>query len=409
MALRLILGRSGVAQRHVGFACRAPSQSGDLVTYSGEGHLMTFAPTGTGKTSGPVICNALTHRGQLIVVDMKGEIHAATAQARLDMGQKVHVLDLRDNGIPGSLNPLDLLAQSGTDHAAMARSMAAEMIERGSGERDRFWNDWAETMLSGGLAWLLADAPPEEKRLSKLFDMFNGDDVDYQLAVLLDQTGKEMNRSAKSAFAAYLQLPGENTRPSVLGTTQTHLRLLDSDLIRRLTDTSSIDIPALVAGEPMSLYIIVPPSRITAFRPILRVWISGLILAMTQRTEMPAERTLLLCDEAGNIGKIDAMFTAATLLRSWGLTLWTLWQNVAQLQIYGAEANTLVDNAGVIQVFGARNLRMAQDLANIIGGVSAEQIMSMGPEEQLLLIEGKMMRCKQARYYKDKLFESRTA
>jgi type IV secretion system protein VirD4 len=343
------------------------------------------------------------------VVDMKGEIHAATAQARLDMGQKVHVLDLRDNGIPGSLNPLDLLAQSGTDHAAMARSMAAEMIERGSGERDRFWNDWAETMLSGGLAWLLADAPPEEKRLSKLFDMFNGDDVDYQLAVLLDQTGKEMNRSAKSAFAAYLQLPGENTRPSVLGTTQTHLRLLDSDLIRRLTDTSSIDIPALVAGEPMSLYIIVPPSRITAFRPILRVWISGLILAMTQRTELPAERTLLLCDEAGNIGKIDAMFTAATLLRSWGLTLWTLWQNVAQLQIYGAEANTLVDNAGVIQVFGARNLRMAQDLANIIGGVSAEQIMSMGPEEQLLLIEGKMMRCKQARYYKDKLFESRTA
>jgi type IV secretion system protein VirD4 len=159
----------------------------------------------------------------------------------------------------------------------------------------------------------------------------------------------------------------------------------------------------------MSLYIIVPPSRITAFRPILRVWISGLILAMTQRTEMPAERTLLLCDEAGNIGKIDAMFTAATLLRSWGLTLWTLWQNVAQLQIYGAEANTLVDNGGVIQVFGARNLRMAQDLANIIGGVSAEQIMSMGPEEQLLLIEGKMMRCKQARYYKDKLFESRTA
>ena len=55
------------------------------------------APTGSGKTSGPVICNALNHRGQLIVLDMKGEVHAATAQARRAMGQQVHVLDLRDD------------------------------------------------------------------------------------------------------------------------------------------------------------------------------------------------------------------------------------------------------------------------------------------------------------------------
>jgi type IV secretion system protein VirD4 len=142
---------------------------------------------------------------------------------------------------------------------------------------------------------------------------------------------------------------------------------------------------------------------------VLRVWLSSLILAMTQRKELPEERTLMLCDEAGNLGKLDALFTAATLLRSWGLTLWTLWQNVAQMQAYGAQAHTLVDNAGVIQVFGARNLRMAQDLANIIGGVSAEQIMSLGPEEQFLLIEGKLTRCKQARYYSDSLFNVKSA
>ena len=47
-------------------------------------------------------------------------------------------------------------------------------------------------------------------------------------------------------------------------------------------------------------------------------------------------------------------------------------------------------NAGVIQVFGARNLRMAQDFANIVGGISAEQIMKMEPDEQLLLIEERM-------------------
>src|SRR6516162_826177 len=126
-----ILGRRGSASRDFGFVARARQDAGDLITYSGDGHLITFAPTGTGKTSGPVICNALKHPGQLIVLDMKGEIFAATAQTRRGMGQEVHALDLRDDApLAGSLNPLDLVARSGTDIAAIARSFAAEMIER---------------------------------------------------------------------------------------------------------------------------------------------------------------------------------------------------------------------------------------------------------------------------------------
>ena len=92
--------------------------------------------------------------------------------------------------------------------------------------------------------------------------------------------------------------------------------------------------------------------------------------------------------------------------RPWGLTLWTFWQNAAQLHIYGSQANTLVDNAGVIQAFGARNLRMAQDYANMVGGISADQVINMKPEEQLLLIEGRNLRCRQVRYYKDEFFQT---
>ena len=411
VALELILGRSGISQQSMGFTARAtPHKTGDLITYAGEGHLMTFAPTGGGKTSGPVICNALTHRGQLIVIDIKGEIHAATADARRKMGQEVHVLDMRDkNPLPGSLNPFDLVMSGGTDHAAIGRSFAAELIERGAGERDRFWNDWAETMIAGATAWMLADTPPEERRIGALYDLFTHEDTNYKIATMMDGELCVRNRAARAAFSSYLQLPSENTRPSVLGSTVTHLRLFDSDMMRRLTDTSSMDIEALIAGEPMSLYIIVPPMRLTAYRPVLRIWLSSLILAMTQRAGPPAERTLMLCDEMGNLGRMDVLLTAATLMRSWGLTLWTFWQNVAQLQIYGAQANTLVDNMGVVQAFGVKNLRMAQDLANIIGGISADRLMRMKADEQLLLIDGKTTLCKQARYYSDALFTGKLA
>jgi type IV secretion system protein VirD4 len=87
------------------------------------------------------------------------------------------------------------------------------------------------------------------------------------------------------------------------------------------------------------------------------------------------------------------------------MTLWTFWQNAAQLQLYGAQANTLIDNAGVIQAFSSRNLRMAQEYASMVGGLSADRVMSMKPDEELLLIEGRHIRCKQVRYYKDELFQ----
>jgi type IV secretion system protein VirD4 len=405
MALELILGRTSAARaRSVGFVGReATAKGGEIIAYSGDGHLMTFSPTGGGKTSGPVICNALTHRGQLIVIDIKGEIHEKTAAARRAMGQEVHVLDMRDRPLHGSLNPLDLLAISGTDVAAMARGFAAEMIERGPDERDRFWNDWSEVMITGGLAWLMSDNPPEKRTLSALFDLYMGDDIPYTLAIMLDEM-RVQNKTAKAAFSAFLQLSAENTRSSVMASVQTHLRLFDSDMARRLTDTSSMDVSKLVAGDPMTIYIIVPPLRLNAYRPLLRVWLTSLILAMTQRQSVPEERTLMLCDEMGNLGRVDALLTAATLMRSFGLTLWTFWQSSSQLQQYGSQAATLIDNAAVIQAFGVKNFRTAQDFVNIVGGISAEQILSMPHDEQVLLIDGKSMRCRQARYYNDDLF-----
>src|SRR5258708_35790179 len=51
---------------------------------------------------------------------------------------------------------------------------------------------------------------------------------------------------------------------------------------------------------------------------LLRMWLSGLILLLTQRKHPPKERTLMLCDEIGNLGRLEALLTATTLLRSWG-------------------------------------------------------------------------------------------
>ena len=106
---------------------------------------MTVASTGTGKTSSAAIPNALMHEGQAIILDIKGEIYRATARRRRELGQAVHVLDLRDGHASDSLNPLDLAMLTGSEPAAVARSLAADLVARTGNERENFWNDWAET------------------------------------------------------------------------------------------------------------------------------------------------------------------------------------------------------------------------------------------------------------------------
>ncbi|MGE4043388.1 MAG: type IV secretory system conjugative DNA transfer family protein [Acetobacteraceae bacterium] len=378
---------------------------GGLATYGGDAHLLTVAPTGTGKTSGPVITNALNHPGQLIVMDVKGEVYRHTAARRRAMGQEVYVLDLRDNGDPdGCLNPLDLARRCGSEPAVIARAFAAEMIERSGHERERFWNDQAESLLTGVFAWLIDDCEPSDCRISKGFDLLHAGDVPYDIAMLLD-TMQVKNKAAYAAFAAFLANSERETRPSILATAVQHIRLFDSELIRHRTDRTSIDIDGLIEGKPMSLYVIVPPARLRAYRSILRLWMSGILMALTQRQEPPEHRTLMLIDECGQLGALDTFLTAATLMRGWGVTLWTFWQSVAQLSVYGVNARALVDQAGVIQLFGSRNFRLARDFTKLIGGITPEEVMRMRPEEMLVMVEGGLPQfIQQARWYSDGAF-----
>ena len=40
----------------------------------------------------------------------------------------------------------------------------------------------------------------------------------------------------------------------------------------------------------------------------------------------------MLCDEIASLGPMDAFLMASTLMRGWGLTLWSFWQNPSQLE-----------------------------------------------------------------------------
>lgn len=59
--------------------------------------------------------------------------------------------------------------------------------------------------------------------------------------------------------------------------------------MRRATDRTSFDLEALVTGKPLSLFIIVPPTKLLSHRPVVRLWLGTLILALAPRNGRMAE------------------------------------------------------------------------------------------------------------------------
>jgi type IV secretory pathway TraG/TraD family ATPase VirD4 len=100
-----------------------------------------------------------------------------------------------------------------------------------------------------------------------LFDLFNNEDVIHRIAQLLDEHGPQIERCIYATLAGFLQLSDRETRPSVLGSTQQHLMLWESNLIRSLTDHTSFDLRAFVEGEPMTIYIVPGALRVEAYGP----------------------------------------------------------------------------------------------------------------------------------------------
>ncbi len=75
-----------------GFLIGRDGKTGKLLRYDGPAHLLTMAPTRTGKGVGTIIPNLLTADRSVICIDPKGENAKITSRARETFGP-VHILD----------------------------------------------------------------------------------------------------------------------------------------------------------------------------------------------------------------------------------------------------------------------------------------------------------------------------
>ena len=340
-----------------------------------------------------------------VALDIKGELYQVTSRRRREMGHHVAVLDpfhvVTDRS--DSLNPLDLLTLPRSDSDSDAEMQTSLLAVGHAFEREPYWNIMANGLIAGLIAHI-ASGPPKDRHLGQLRAWLYHDDLDMAIARLLD-LGEVKSRMAREKFVAYLSAPYEPTRKCIRSTACSYVSVLGSEQVVETLRSSSFRLQDVYDGKPLDIYIVIPPDKLESHKALLRLWVTTLLITIMRRTTMPRQRTLFLLDECAQLGSLDCVRQAITLLRGSGLQTWTFWQDLSQLrQVYSNDWQTIVNNSAVLQVFGIPNYHMALEWSGLLG-VPAQNLKELAREDAVVLRQGQgSVVCRRPDYLKDEIF-----
>jgi type IV secretion system protein VirD4 len=393
---RLLLGwQKEAVSRPFGFrdgpAPATDAVPGDPIWLDGEGHLLTIAPTGAGKGRGGLIPNLLTYEGPVIVIDPKGEACHITARRRREMGQTVHVLDpfsvISDQ--TDSLNPMDAFDIPGVDPSALALDIAKQLSGGGSLSKDPFWDIRGHDLSAGVIAAIAATREKDQRNLIQVRRLLKLDDSTYNLAVMLDTLGGKLPSFAYEEISNYLQTT-DVTRSGIHATACSYFSVIASAAAQRTVSHSTIDLAAVRRGDPMTIYLVVPPTKLASHAPLFRLWTAALMSAVLSRDgALPKHRTLFAIDECAQLGDFGLLPMVYTLARSYGMRVWAFFQDLAQIRrSLPTEWETVLNNTAAIQAFGVPGFLSASQLSMVLGDFSEEALRRMDWSDLALQIAG---------------------
>ena len=345
--------------------------------YTGDRHLMTVAPTRSGKGVSAIIPNLLTYEGSVLVIDPKGENARITKDRRghgvlssriPGLGQDVHIID--PWGITGfkvsRFNPLDWLSPKDENISENAMILADALIPQRASTLEPFWDDEAKALLMGLLLHVALDEQEKGRRnLGRVRDIIclSNDDFKDVLIRMLKSSNPIVASTASRTITKE-----EKLRSNVLSSLQAHTHFLDSPRIRESLKKSDFRFEDLKTKK-MTVYLVLPADRIDAFGRWLRLLIQQAITVNARNIETKPEKPILfILDEMAALNRLTMVEQAYGLMAGFGMQLWGIVQDLSQLEkIYGKGWETFIGNSGVLQYFGSRDHKTAEYFSKLCG------------------------------------------
>jgi len=355
----------------------------ELHRYTGDRHLITIGPNGSGKTRRLLVPNlAMLTNWSVLVVDPKGELAVQTAAHRKASGSEIVTLDpfgVIARQYPGlverqpylksaGLNPLAALDPESDDFPDDAKAIGEALIKVESKD-EAYWAKSAQTLLTG-LAMALRIKFGPDASLSDLRDAVGSapDDLARFITKVLLVDLPEEHSAVAAKLNRFAKVSSDNRElMSILSTAQTHTDWLDSRPIQAdLSQGRPLDFGAM-KNRPVTVYLILPPRYLETHATWLRLMITA-VLAPLIRTTGGRVPVLFMLDEFAQLGRLEVIERNMALMRGYGVKLWPVFQDLAQAQdIYEKRWESFISNAGVLQSFAPQDVTTREYLSKLSG------------------------------------------
>jgi type IV secretion system protein VirD4 len=332
------------------------------LSWDGEGHLLTVAPTRSGKSTMQIIPNLLRYKGSAIVLDPKGELYEKTAKWRSMIGDVYRVAPFEANS--HAFNPLDSLRTP-----ADARALADLMIPEDPRAQEYFRKD-AISFLNGVIQYTWREAGQratlgEVRNLTAMpIDSF------IKLAEMMSRHPDPGIANAGSVVAGKNR---ERSLPGLRDTLNTELSLWDDAGVRQSVSRADFRFHDL-KDRTTTIYITVPFDKMAAFAPYLRVVLASALDAMIQNQTIPTIPVLFVLDEFLSLGTFTQFRDALRTHAGAGVRLWFFLQNLSTLEeLYPTSWRAFLD-ASVQSFFGTSDTYTGNLISELLGDTTQANV-----------------------------------
>ena len=349
-----------------------------------DGHVVTVAQSGGGKSVFGLYNNCSTWPGALFQLDPKGELCRHTLAARIALGFHCGVLDpcrvqeLRgiDHAHRWRFNPVADIDIN--DHTAIAKINA--IVEGtyidGGGSDNTYWSESTKMLLAGAIAYCLAALPPETHNLPSIAELFTTGG-NKELAALLAAMAKiDVCGGLPLKASSIIRRAGDRQLGILMAELQRSLRWTNDPQMRDQLSHSDFSFQDLIQNTGTTVYVVLPFNQMSETGQIrwMRV-LTGLgLLALQTSPKKPDLPVLFSIDEAPALGRFDTLPKAFRELRGSGAKVWLHCQDLATLaRLYGTPGWEVFTANATTQVMGIQCSFTADWISRRLGHFMAKQ------------------------------------
>ena len=367
------------------------------LTYRGEAHGVTIAPTRSGKGTGAIIPTLLMTGESLFVLDVKGENWFVTHKSLERRGYRVRLLNPfqkwgSDLGFDWGMhsvqfNPLAQLQPGQSDFVDTVRGMAAALIVE-QGKEPHFTNR-ARDLVACLIAHVVSDddelrhgrnhLPRVREILGFQINLFCA----YMMAAANSRVALVRNNAA-----SFASTKPEDARElqSIISTALGQLGWLDDDQIihflpggadevqgeesdREVNKPKRGDFDFSELRQPgTAVFFLVGAEQLQTYQGFVRLMVQNCFNTLWKTPAPNDASVLMVLDEIYQLGQLEILKRASGLMAGFGVRMWSIFQDLGQLkEVYGDAWETVIANAGFVQILGVNDMTTAEYFSRKIG------------------------------------------